>query len=251
WQAPIPSNPLFERVLARATCYTTPHLQRDSADNLAPTAVRETGWHALAGIRMMANQRPIGLMLCLRANQRPFSETDLALLESVADQLGTTAVNDSLRQENNRLLVLEERHRLARELHDAVTHSLYSLTLFAETTNRFATAGDLEQVQHYTNRMKISALQSLREMRLLLHNLRPPSLSKLGLTGAIQHRLDAVEQRAGMAYTFFTDGDLEGLPTAVEDALWHVTEEALNNALKHSRATAVLRNTIPTDDLER
>ncbi len=194
--------------------------------------------HAYAGLRVDVRGQALGVLSIFRSNQRPFSEGDVALLLSVADQIGTAIENAQLRRENERLLVLDERNRLARELHDAVTQSLYSLTLFAEVNQRYARAGDLENVIAYAERIGETAEQSLKEMRLLLHNLRPSVLQEAGLVDALQQRLDAVEKRAGILTKLQADEGVE-LPAHVEESLFHIAEEALNNSLKHACATAV------------
>jgi PAS domain S-box-containing protein len=133
---------------------------------------------------------------------------------------------------------LEERQRLARDLHDAVTQSLYSLTLLAEAARRWAAAGNLAQVETHLGRLGETAQQSLKEMRLLVYELRPAALEKEGLVGALQQRLDAVEERAGVNARLLVEGLLD-LPPATEESLYRLAQEALNNALKHAGATAV------------
>jgi signal transduction histidine kinase len=76
-------------------------------------------------------------------------------------------------------------------------------------------------------------------MRLLGHELRPLALEREGLVGALQQRLDAVEGRAGIQARLLVEGALE-LPMAVESELYHIAQEALNNALKHAAAGAVV-----------
>lgn len=200
--------------------------------------LQQTPWQVYAGCPMNARGHLVGVLSLWRISPRPYSEEDLALLDSVADQIGVAVENAHLRQQEERLVVLQERQRLARELHDAVTHSLYSLTLFAETAKRFAQATEWDKVQQYLERVKETAQQSLKEMRLLLHNLRPTILEELGLVEALQHRLEAVEKRSGVGYRLIVEGVIE-LPPAVEEALFFIAEEALNNALKHAGATAV------------
>lgn len=194
--------------------------------------------HVYAGLRITARHHLLGILNIWRNTTRMFSESDVALMVAAAEQIGTTIENARLRRDNERFLLLDERNRLARELHDAVTQSLYSLTLFAEANQRFAKMGDLENVRQYSARMADTAERSLKEMRLLLHNLRPSILQNVGLIGALQQRLDAVEKRAGVVSTLqFADEIL--LPPHVEETLFHIAEEALNNSLKHAQATAV------------
>jgi PAS domain S-box-containing protein len=141
-------------------------------------------------------------------------------------------------QEATTLAKLEERRRLARDLHDAVTQSLYSLSLMAEVARRHATAGDEAAANEYINRLGTLALQSLKEMRLLVYELRPSALEHEGLLGALQSRLDAVERRSGIQAQLVEDIQ-QPLPSDVQVQLFLIAEEALNNALKHASAVNV------------
>ncbi|HSK67238.1 MAG TPA: PAS domain S-box protein [Anaerolineales bacterium] len=133
---------------------------------------------------------------------------------------------------------VEERQRLARELHDSVTQSLYSLTLLAEASRRTASNGDLNKVIDNIARLGETAQQALKEMRLLVYELRPLALETAGLADALQHRLDAVEKRAGVEAKLRVELTGE-LPTEVENALYRIAQEVLNNSLKHSEANRV------------
>jgi len=84
-------------------------------------------------------------------------------------------------------------------------------------------------------------------MRLLVYELRPLVLRREGLVGALQQRLDAVEKRAGMDARLLTEGEIE-LAAPVEEALYRIAQEALNNALKHAAATSVTVRISPEDD---
>jgi signal transduction histidine kinase len=134
--------------------------------------------------------------------------------------------------------VVRERERLARELHDSVTQSLYSLTLLAEASQRLLGGGDLERAMEYTGRLGEIAQQALKEMRLLVYQLRPLVLKREGLVGALQQRLDAVEKRAGVDARLLVEGTLD-LPVVVEEGLYRIAQEALNNALKHASPRSV------------
>ena len=94
--------------------------------------------------------------------------------------------------------MLQERNRLARELHDSVTQSLHSSTLLAEAGQRLLSSGDIERVRGYLIRLGEISQQALKEMRLLVYELRPLALSGVGLVWALQQRLDAVERRSGV-----------------------------------------------------
>jgi signal transduction histidine kinase len=102
-----------------------------------------------------------------------------------------------------------------------------------------ARAGDAARAEQLLERVSATALQALKEMRLLVHELRPLALEREGLVGALQQRLDAVEGRAGIQARLLIAGDIN-LPVAVESELYHIAQEALNNALKHAAATVVI-----------
>lgn len=136
------------------------------------------------------------------------------------------------------LSAVEERQRLARDLHDTVAQTLYSMTLLSEAVRRMANAGDLAQVQAYAGRLGETAQQSLKEMRLLVYEMRTAMLEEQGLAKAIQNRLDAVEKRSGIDVHFQTN--LEGkLPNQLEKSLFYIVNEALTNSLKHATASSV------------
>lgn len=146
--------------------------------------------------------------------------------------------NARLYEQARTLATVEERQRLARELHDSVTQSLYSLTLLAEAGRRTALSGDLEKVTGNIARLGETAQQALKEMRLLVYELRPLALESAGLAEVLQHRLDAVEKRAGIE-TILRIQLEEELPPQIEHELYRITQETLNNSLKHAAATAV------------
>ncbi len=133
---------------------------------------------------------------------------------------------------------LEERERLARELHDAVTQSVYSLSLFAEAGRRVASLGQMERVQEYLTMLGDTTVQAMKEMRLLLYELRPAMLEQVGLIGALGQRLEAVERRANIRAHLEVNG-IDRLPPEIEEGLYRIAQEALNNALKHSSAKTI------------
>jgi signal transduction histidine kinase len=76
-------------------------------------------------------------------------------------------------------------------------------------------------------------------MRLLVYELRPFALKEVGLIGALQQRIDSVEKRAGVEAQLSVEGEIE-LPEIVEDELFRIAQEALNNALKHAKPASVV-----------
>jgi len=146
--------------------------------------------------------------------------------------------NARLYEQAQHVAVLEERQRLARELHDSVTQSLYSLTLLAEAGRELVVGGEVAGAGHHLVRIGEIAQSALKEMRLMIYELRPPALEREGLVGALRRRLEAVEGRVGVETRLLAD-DLAPLPAAVEEGFYRIAQEALNNALKHAAAASV------------
>jgi signal transduction histidine kinase len=134
--------------------------------------------------------------------------------------------------------VLEERQRLARELHDSVTQALYGISLYAEAAGRALADGDTGPVATNLQEIGETTRQALAETRLLLFELRPPLLEEQGLAAALRARLQAVEARAGLETAFDCHGEGR-LALDKEQELYRLAQEALNNVLKHAHASRV------------
>jgi signal transduction histidine kinase len=156
----------------------------------------------------------------------------------MAEQLGVMVENYRLRQLTEEMAVLEERQRLARELHDSITQSLYSQTLFARSGRYAFEDGEDLKLKDSLQQLEVNALFALKEMRLLLFQLQPGDLEDVGLAAAINQRLDMVERRLGIDATLQIDKKMT-LPERVEETLYRITMEALNNSLKHASANQV------------
>jgi signal transduction histidine kinase len=165
-------------------------------------------------------------------------EAEAARKESQKQQAELMKTQEALRQIELEKAITAERSRLARELHDSVTQSLHSSTLLAEAGQRLASSGDIERARGYLIRLGEISQQALKEMRLLVYELRPLALSGVGLVGALQQRLDAVERRSGVEVQLSIEEELE-LPASIEEELFRIAMEALNNALKHANPTTV------------
>jgi PAS domain S-box-containing protein len=163
---------------------------------------------------------------------------DLALLTTLADQMGVMVENAQLRVQAEQEAVAAERRRLGRDLHDSVTQALYSVMMLTGTARNLAEAGNFTKVASILGKIEANNQQALREMRLLIYELRPQVLEEEGLVGALQSRLETVEKRAGIAAELHVTGNIS-LPPAVEAELYRLAQEALNNALKHAAAKQI------------
>jgi nitrate/nitrite-specific signal transduction histidine kinase len=187
-------------------------------------------------VPLKTKETTIGVLDVQSKRLNAFDEQDLTVLQSLARQAAIAIENARLYQQAQQLAVIEERTRLARDLHDSVTQSLYGVTLFAEAAGRVLTAGDSELAGEYLNELQHTAQDALQEMRLLIFELRPSILEENGLAVALQARLESVEARAGLETSLKVEGEDQRLPAEIEEGLYRIAQEALNNALKHAQA---------------
>lgn len=209
-----------------------PMMGREASQDLA-------GNRALLAVPLVVSGETYGCLALYYTQERPFSQEEIAMAVAFGDQASLAIENDRLRNLVKQAAIIEERSRLARELHDSVTQSIYSLTLLAEGWQRMAVNGKLTDVAGSLSELGEIAQQALKEMRLLVYELRPPALEQEGLVGALHQRLSAVERRAGIEAHLIAD-DLVSLPAPLEAGLYRIAQEALNNAIKHAGASSIV-----------
>jgi nitrate/nitrite-specific signal transduction histidine kinase len=200
--------------------------------------VRNEGLRSMAVVPVSSKGKAIGTLFTVTHDEREFSVQDLQLLTSIANQIGIAVENAQLFKQTRKVAIIDERNRLARDLHDSVTQSIYSLTLFSEAGQRMIDSGDLVEIKENQTRLGEIAQHALQEMRLLVYELRPQILEKEGLIGALEHRLASVERRAGINARLHV-AQVMDLPLKIEEELFHLSMEALNNILKHAGASEI------------
>lgn len=212
-----------------------PDLSRDAR---APEAMRLRIVRGVVLAPLRAGGQVMGVFCLLRRYNQPFDQEEVALLASIADQVGLAVEGYQLRQVAEQTAVLRERQRLARDLHDSITQYLYSLNLLAEAGQAQLETGAVAAVGNTFAQIGRTARQALKEIRLFIQQLRPPALEQVGLVGALHQRLASVEGRANVQTRLLVDEAIV-LPEPVEEALYHIASEALNNTLKHADADTV------------
>jgi signal transduction histidine kinase len=189
-------------------------------------------------VPFMTQGRFLGAMVLGSRKERSMSAEELSLLTAIGQEISMAAENARLYDRAQQMAAMEERNRLAQELHDSVTQSLYSLTLYAEAAARMLEAGRPAEAVQHLRELGDTAREALQEMRLLIFELKPLALERAELAEAIRSRLEAVESRVGLKVDLRVVGEaVIGNPLKLE--LYHVAREALNNVLKHACARSV------------
>jgi signal transduction histidine kinase len=201
---------------------------------------------SLLGVPIKFGNRVLGIAALATINDpHSFQPDEIDLARAVIGAVALAIENARLYEETRRLYehqqhlaIVEERQRIARELHDSVTQGLYAVTLYGEAASLHLQAGDLGTLGEHLHEIQAISQEGLREMRLLIFELRPPVLEKQGLVAALQARLDSVEARGGIETTLQVEGEPR-LTAAVEEGLYRIAQEALNNTLKHAHPSRV------------
>jgi len=225
---------------AHATVIDEDVISRRLADpRFAPlhALIRNEPWSVIVSLPLMHHDTAIGaLNAYYPSGQRP-PEIDMSFLRAMADQATSAVDYGRLLRTAREKVALEERQRLARDLHDSVSQAVYGIALGARSAMELLSkdAAQVREPLEYVLRLSEAALA---EMRALVFELRPEALEREGLTGALKHHTEVLRARHGIA----VEESLVAEPTMSwesKQALYRIAQEALHNAGRHARATRV------------
>lgn len=241
----------LDALLDAGQTVTIPNVHTDARVSASLRKIQKrSGRPALALIPLMVRGGArIGLVVLSHSTVHDWPDEALQPYQATAVHLAT-AIDGRLQQSlsserGQRLAVLEERQRLARELHDSVTQLIFSMTLIAQTLGP-AWQRDPSEGERRAQRLLELSRSALAEMRDLLQELRPAAepgiltighVRENGLTAALS-ALAANASQDGQTVMLDADG-YEPRPLEQEEALFRITQEALSNAAKHARARHV------------
>ena len=204
------------------------------------------GLMSLLVVPLKADTKLIGVLNIL---DKPGEITpeDLRIIDLFADQAAIIIEHVRLQHQAEQLAVLEERQRLARELHDSVTQALYSVTLYADAARMTYSAKMWTALESNLQEVGKMAREAMYDMRLLVFELRPFMLETDGWVAALRARVVAVEGRSGLKTEVHVDGERR-LSVVIEQELYRIAQESLNNVVKHAEAKEVHINIKYEDD---
>jgi signal transduction histidine kinase len=166
-----------------------------------------------------------------------FTDEDQELIELLASHAAIAITNARLYERSRELSILEERNRLALELHDAVSQKLFSLVLTAESAETLLER-DGEAARAQVDRLKALSREALDELRSLILELRPPDLDRDGLCGALRKHVEVLRQLHGVEIELNID-DAVSAGDGRDQEVFRIVQEALQNALRHAHAQNV------------
>jgi signal transduction histidine kinase len=196
---------------------------------------RDEGIGPVLAEPLIATSGAAGALVVARdAGASDFSDEERQVARTIGESLAATIEIDRLYRGATRQAAAEERQALARDLHDAVTQSIYGATLIAEALPA-VWARDPEEGARNLERLRRLVHAALAEMRTLLFELRPAALEAAPLDALLERLGDALEGQ-GVEVDIEVDPAIE-LPPDVKIVLYRVAQEAFSNIAKHARAT--------------
>ena len=217
-----------------------------SAEVSLPAQFGQAGFRSGKFRWLVTRQRVVGFLCVLWRHPVEPTEEDISLFNGMSLGIGLILENTRLSQliaENTRRT---ERRRMARDLHDSVTQSLHSLTLTSESA-QIQLARKPEALPATLDFMAETARQSLKEMRLMLYELRLTKPGEEDLASLVRKRFESVENRSGIETELLVDVDFR-LPEETEREMYSLVMEALNNSIKHARAKSLVVRLLQSQD---
>ena len=221
-----------------------PQLQTDLATVLeegnATTRARRkrllsSGYHAVLAVPLIVKEVAYGGLTLYYTQPRKFSTEEVDLTITFSDHAALAIENARLHEQTKQTAVTAERDRLARDLHDSVTQTLFSASVIADVLPRLWEQ-NREEGRRRSAELRELTRGALAEMRTLLLELRPAKLIEIPLKDLLQQLTEAVIGRARVPIELQAEGDCI-LPPDVQIAFYRIAQEALNNVAKHARAS--------------
>lgn len=227
---PVDSNSVTGAAAATGEAQLVPDIQADSRYvRLFNTIARSE-----LAVPLMTKDKVIGVLNVESDQPGGFDQSDVDVLQSLANQAAVAIENARLYARAQQVAAVEERQRIARDLHDAVTQTLFSSTLIAEVLPRLWERDHEEGIRRLEELRQLTR-GALAEMRTLLVELMPAALADADLPDLMRQLSEATTGRARVPVRLEVDGH-RPLPSTVKVSLYRIAQEALNNVAKHSAA---------------
>lgn len=210
-----------------------------ACSRLKPLISGTDGLRFHASIPLYANRKKIGVLNVASPRWRKLSAEDLRLLNTVGDLVSIALERAQLFGKSVRLGALEERYRLARELHDTLGQGLAAILLRLETLDaRLAADTDRTRLADTVRDTMALTRATLEEARRAVRDLRAAPLDNQSLADALNGLAQTVESETGLDVRF-SDTGTRPLPVHIASGLYRMAQEALNNIVRHAGAQTV------------
>lgn len=200
--------------------------------------LRRQGFRLVISVPLVARDATLDVLNLATRNPRPVSAEERALLASVGRQAGMAVENARLYEQAEAAAAAAERNRLARELHDAVSQTLFSASMIADVLPRLWEKHPQEAERRLADLRRLTR-GAMAEMRTLLWELRPAAFVEADLDELLGQLSRAIAGRAQLEVVLDVEPRVEVSPEA-KVALYRIAQEALNNVVRHAQADEVV-----------
>jgi len=231
---PLPrTHGLLGAMLAETTPYRTTDIRNDARFQWWPDA--HPRMSSFLGVPVISQGKVVaGFYLTDKLGSTEFSQADQETIEMLAAHAAVAIENARLHERSKELSVIEERNRLARDLHDSVTQTLFSISLTAEAAITAASRDPAAATKDLEN-LRDLARSAVQEMRSLIFELRPAEIESDGLAATLSKHVDVLRRVTHREIDLRSEGYVRQ-PLMVEKEVFRIVQEALNNAVKHSQS---------------
>jgi signal transduction histidine kinase len=233
-------------MLEAAGPHRTANIQDDPRFEGWPSA--HPNMRSFLGVPIVSRGNVIGAFYLTEKNgerQTGFTDEDEELIGTLAAHAAIAIENARLHERSRELSTIEERKRLARELHDSVTQTLFSISLTAEAAATLVEA-DPARAREQLGHLQELTRAAMQEMRSLIFELRPAELETAGLAAALRKHVEVLRRLHEQEIDVRVEGDRR-LPPGIEKGLLRIAQEALGNALRHAGASRVELSLVTRD----
>lgn len=226
------SNPNFEEI-------SETFVAADWKTGMAPgDEIFEDVIRSLVYLPLKVNHELVGMFVAGKSRGASFIPEDIQSLSTFANQLGSLLKTRSLVSEQEKRMILEERNRLAREIHDGIAQVLAGVIFQLESSLRQSAdqSGNMEQaVDKSIKKLR----NSLGEVRYSIYALKPYPTQRLGLKQAIANKIQSIKQDYDLAIKYHERGRSRPLSFTKERVIFDTLQESLQNIVKHAKADEV------------
>jgi signal transduction histidine kinase len=177
-----------------------------------------------------------------------FTAADQANIGLLASHAAAAIEAAGMFEDSRTLALAEERERMARELHDALNQSLFSLSLTARAAARHL-ATDPGRAADELSEIALLSRQAMAELRAVVDGLRPPDVDRDGLVPAIKSLAELLSRVHSIEVEVITEGE-PNLDGRTEHEVFRIVQEALTNAVRHAEAARVTVSVVGVDSLQ-
>ncbi|HYN87141.1 MAG TPA: sensor histidine kinase, partial [Ardenticatenaceae bacterium] len=208
--------------------------------------MQQVSWDTMVSLPLVYQERHLGRLNLYYLPDREPGKDELEFLAAIASQAATAVENARLYGQAQALAAVEERQRLARELHDSVSQALYGIALGTRTARVLLERNQpgLPDVLEYITSL---AAAGMAEMRALIFELRPESLESEGLVAALGKQAASIQARHRIDVVTELPAEPE-LPLETKEVLYRIAQEAMHNTVKHAQARQIHLSLTPTVD---